>query len=145
MSWLFDSIAELLIDSIMATLGSIFGGITDVVNEAALEVGITPGTWNPGVFSMVENLSNTVILPIAGIVLSRDNANRKKTTLSLEGASANQAMYRSVEVVVAYQLYAACVTPITGDEKSTGNPVAPKYGRQQNQLRASLFVRCHLI
>jgi len=70
MSWLFDSIAELLVNSIMATLGSIFGGINDVVNDAALEVGVTPGTWNPGVFSMVENLSNTVILPIAGIILT---------------------------------------------------------------------------
>jgi len=70
MSWLFDSIAELLVNSILATLGGIFGGITDVVNDAALEVGVTPGTWNPGVFSMVENLSNTVILPIAGIILT---------------------------------------------------------------------------
>ena len=70
MSWLFDSITELLVNSILATLGGIFGGITDVVNDAALEVAVTPGTWNPGVFSMVENLSNTVILPIAGIVLT---------------------------------------------------------------------------
>ena len=45
MSWLFDSIAELLINSILATLEGIFGGISDVVNDAALEVGVTPGTW----------------------------------------------------------------------------------------------------
>jgi hypothetical protein len=70
MSWLFDSIAELLVNSIMSTLESVFGGISGVVNEAALEVGVTPGNWHPGVFSMVESLSNTVILPIAGIVLT---------------------------------------------------------------------------
>ena len=70
MGWLEDWFSDLFVNSILATLWSIFGGLSNVLNNAASEVGVTPAAWNPGVFSMVENLSNTVILPIAGIVLT---------------------------------------------------------------------------
>lgn len=40
------------------------------VGEIAGEVGRTPQAWNSGVFSMLQNLSETVILPIAGIILT---------------------------------------------------------------------------
>ena len=34
------------------------------------EVGQTPLAWNSGVFSMIRNLSETVIVPIAGVILT---------------------------------------------------------------------------
>ena len=50
------------------------GKITDTVNtkvgEIAGEVGQTPLAWNSGVFSMIRNLSETVIVPIAGVILT---------------------------------------------------------------------------
>ncbi|MBN3026294.1 type IV secretory system conjugative DNA transfer family protein [Ruthenibacterium lactatiformans] len=40
------------------------------VGEIAGEVGMTPSAWNSGIFNMVRNLSETVIVPIASIVLT---------------------------------------------------------------------------
>lgn len=40
------------------------------VGEIAGEVGKTPLAWNSGVFSMIRNLSETVIVPIAGVILT---------------------------------------------------------------------------
>jgi hypothetical protein len=74
MSWLFDGITEwirqFLIDGIMASFASIFGYVNDQVADIAVQVGQTPAGWNAGVFAMVRNLSETVVLPIAGMILT---------------------------------------------------------------------------
>jgi hypothetical protein len=74
MDWLFDGITEwirqFLIDGIMASFESIFGYVNDQVSDIAVQVGQTPAGWNAGVFAMVRNLSETVVLPIAGIILT---------------------------------------------------------------------------
>ena len=41
------------------------------VGEIAGEVGMTPVGWNGGIFNMIRGLSETVIVPIAGIRLFR--------------------------------------------------------------------------
>ena len=68
--WLTDWLKELLIGGIMGNLE----GLTDYVNaqvgEIAVQVGTTPAAWNAGVFSLIRQLSETVILPIAGLVLT---------------------------------------------------------------------------
>ena len=68
--WLTDWLKELLIGGIMGNLE----GLTDYVNaqvgEIAVQVGTTPAAWNAGVFSLIRQLSETVILPIAGMVLT---------------------------------------------------------------------------
>ena len=68
--WLTNWLKELLIGGIMGNLE----GLTDYVNaqvgEIAVQVGTTPAAWNAGVFSLIRQLSETVILPIAGLVLT---------------------------------------------------------------------------
>jgi len=60
----------LLIDGITGNLTGLFQSVNTEVGEIAGEVGRTPQAWNSGVFSMLQNLSKTVILPIAGIILT---------------------------------------------------------------------------
>ena len=60
----------MLVGSIMGNLTGLFDSINDRVSEIAVNVGSTPQAWNGGVFSMVQNLSETVMLPIAGIILT---------------------------------------------------------------------------
>ena len=44
--------------------------VKSTLGEIAGEVGQTPLAWNSGVFSMIRNLSETVIVPIAGVILT---------------------------------------------------------------------------
>ena len=71
---IFDAIQEwfqeLLIDGIISNLTGMFDTLNTKVGEIAGEVGMTPSAWNSGIFNMVRNLSETVIVPIAGIVLT---------------------------------------------------------------------------
>jgi hypothetical protein len=47
-----------------------FDNVNQQVGEIAGEVGLTPAAWNAGVFSMIRNLSESVIIPIAGVILA---------------------------------------------------------------------------
>lgn len=60
----------LLVDGITGNLSGIFDTVNTKVGEIAGEVGMTPLAWNSGVFSMIRNLSETVIVPIAGVILT---------------------------------------------------------------------------
>lgn len=60
----------MLVGSIMGNLTGLFDSINARVSEIAVNVGSTPQAWNGGVFNMVQNLSETVMLPIAGIILT---------------------------------------------------------------------------
>lgn len=68
--WLTDWIKELLIEGIMGNLSGLFDTVNTRVGEIAVQVGTTPAAWNAGVFSLIRNLSETVILPIGGLVLT---------------------------------------------------------------------------
>lgn len=74
MQIIFDAIAEwlkgLLVAGIMGNLGGLFDNVNAQVGEIADQVGTAPAAWNAGVFSMIRQLSETVILPIAGLVLT---------------------------------------------------------------------------
>ena len=74
MQSIFDAITEwlkeLLVEGIMGNLGGLFTNVNEQVGEIAAQVGTTPAAWNAGVFSMIRQLSETVILPIAGLVLT---------------------------------------------------------------------------
>ena len=61
---------EMLIGSIMGNLTGLFDSANEQVSEIATTVGTTPQGWNAGVFSMIQSLSETVIVPIAGIILT---------------------------------------------------------------------------
>ena len=74
MGVMLDSIAdwlkEVLVSGIISNLSGMFDSVNQKVGEAATQVGMTPQAWNGGIYSMVKNLSETVILPIAGLVLA---------------------------------------------------------------------------
>ena len=60
----------LLVSGIMDNLTDTFASVNDQVGEIATEVGTTPANFMPGVFSMIRSLSENVIMPIAGIILT---------------------------------------------------------------------------
>ena len=74
MDFLWDSITdwlkELLVSGILSNLSGMFDSVNDKVGDISTQVGMTPQAWNGGIFSMVQNLSETVILPIAGVILA---------------------------------------------------------------------------
>ena len=61
---------ELLISGILGNLSGMFDTVNTKVGEIAGEVGMTPSAWNGGVFKLIRSLSETVIIPIAGIILT---------------------------------------------------------------------------
>lgn len=68
--WLTDWLKELLIEGIMGNLTGLFDTVNTRVGEIAVQVGTTPAAWNAGVFSLIRQISETVILPIAGLILT---------------------------------------------------------------------------
>ena len=60
----------ILKECIMGNLNGMFDQINTEVGEVAANVGTTPAAWNAGVFSMIRNLSDNVVVPIAGMVLT---------------------------------------------------------------------------
>ena len=74
MQSILDKITEwlkgMLIDSIVTNLSGMFESVNQQVGKIAGEVGLTPAGWNSGVFSMIRNLSETVIIPISGMILA---------------------------------------------------------------------------
>ena len=63
-------IKGVLTDGIIGNLSGMFDTVNQKVGEIAGEVGATPQSWNSGIFSMIQNLSETVIIPIAGAILA---------------------------------------------------------------------------
>lgn len=61
---------ELLISGIVSNLSGLFDSVNEKVADITTQVGLTPQAWNGGIFNMVKNLSDTVILPIAGVILT---------------------------------------------------------------------------
>ena len=68
--WITNWLKELLIGWIMDNLSGLFDTVNARVGEIAVQVGTAPAQWNAGVFSLIRRLSETVILPIAGLVLT---------------------------------------------------------------------------
>ena len=63
-------IKELLIGAINGNLSNMFGDINEKVGTIAAQAGQTPQGWNAGVFNMIQNLYQSVILPLAGLVIT---------------------------------------------------------------------------
>ena len=63
-------IKEILIGSIQGNLEALLGDVNEKVGTIAAEVGKTPQVWNGSVFSMIKTLSENVIVPIAGLVIT---------------------------------------------------------------------------
>ena len=65
-----DWLKDLLVSGIISNLSGLFDGVNDKVGDIATQVGTTPQAWNSGIYNMVRNLSDSVVLPIAGLVLA---------------------------------------------------------------------------
>ena len=63
-------IKEMLQGWVLDNLGTMFTDVNNKVGTIAGEVGQTPSAWNPGIFSMIQNLSENVMIPIAGLIIS---------------------------------------------------------------------------
>ena len=65
-----EAIKEILIGMIQNGLEGMFVEVNDKVGTIASQVGQTPQGWNTGVFNLIQNLSQTVIVPIAGLIIT---------------------------------------------------------------------------
>ena len=74
MQTIIDKITEwlkgILSAGIKENLSGMFDSVNSQIGEIAGEVGKTPAAWNGGVFSMIQSLSENVIVPIAGLILT---------------------------------------------------------------------------
>jgi len=68
--FLFGWFKDLLIDGIIFNFTGMFNDMNERVSNIATQVGQTPQGWNAGIFNLIRNLSELVILPIAGIILT---------------------------------------------------------------------------
>ena len=75
---MFDAIFEaievwmrtLLTTMVTSNLQNMFTDVNEKTGEIATQVGQTPQVWNSGIFNMIHNLSNSVIIPIAGMIIT---------------------------------------------------------------------------
>ena len=65
-----DWLKSMIISGIMGNLSGMFDSVNQQVGQIAGDVGTTPANFSPAVFSMIRNISESVILPIAGMMLT---------------------------------------------------------------------------
>lgn len=58
-----DWLKEVLVSGIVSNLSGMFDSTNEQIGQIAGQVGLTPQAWNSGIFNMIQNLSNNVILP----------------------------------------------------------------------------------
>lgn len=67
---LTDWLKEMLVGGIMSNLSGMFDSVNQQVGDIAIQVGQPPQGWNGSIFSMIQNLSNSIMVPIAGVILA---------------------------------------------------------------------------
>ena len=65
-----DWLKQMLVSGIMGNLSGMFDSVNRQVGSIATQVGTSPATFSPGVFAMIRNISESVIIPIAGMILT---------------------------------------------------------------------------
>ena len=61
---------EILVGGIVSNLSGMFDNVNEQVSNITAQVGATPQAWNGAIYGMIRNLSDTVIVPIAGVILA---------------------------------------------------------------------------
>ena len=61
---------EILVGGIMNNLSGMFDNVNSQVGQIASQVGTTPQAWNTGIYNMIRTLSENVMMPIAGLILT---------------------------------------------------------------------------
>ena len=67
---LFNWLREMLIEGILSNFERMFDDVNTRVGTIASQVGQTPMDWDIGIFNMIKTLSDTVIIPVAGMILT---------------------------------------------------------------------------
>ncbi|SEA27701.1 hypothetical protein SAMN02745687_02367 [Lachnospiraceae bacterium NK3A20] len=67
---LFGWLKEMLISGIMDNLNRTFTNLNQQVNDVTGQLAMSPASFEPGVFSMIRTISENVIMPIAGMILT---------------------------------------------------------------------------
>lgn len=65
-----DWLKEMLVSGIMDNLTNTFDSVNNEVGQIAADVAMTPSSFMPAVYNMIRTLSENVIMPIAGIILT---------------------------------------------------------------------------
>ena len=65
-----DWLRGILTDGILSNLSGLFDSVNTEVSEIAAELGTTPQGWNTGIFNMIRSLSENVVVPIAGVIIT---------------------------------------------------------------------------
>ena len=61
---------DLLTGMVSSNLTTMYTDVNEKTGEIAAQVGQTPQGWNGNIFSMIQNLSDSVIVPIAGMIIT---------------------------------------------------------------------------
>lgn len=64
------SLKKTLVEMIVNDLSGLFDLVNLQIKDVSNKIGITPANFSPTIFSMIKNVSETVILPIAGIIIT---------------------------------------------------------------------------
>lgn len=67
---LTDWLREMLVNGIMGNLSGMFDNVNRQVADISVQVGQNPQGWNSSIYSMIQNLSNSIMVPIAGVILA---------------------------------------------------------------------------
>lgn len=71
---IFEAIAEwargILAEMVRYSMTTMYTDVNEKTGEIAAQVGQTPQGWNGSIFSLIQNLSNSVIVPIAGMIIT---------------------------------------------------------------------------
>lgn len=74
MDRIFEAIEEwmrnLLTGMVSSNLTTMYTDVNEKTGQIAAQVGQTPQGWNGNIFSMIQNLSDSVIVPIAGMIIT---------------------------------------------------------------------------
>lgn len=68
--WIGEWLKGVLIDGIMWNMETLFSDVNNQIGEVAVLAGTSPAVWDADIFSLIRQLSETVILPIAGVILT---------------------------------------------------------------------------
>ena len=101
MDFLWDAITqwlkEILVSGIMSNLSGMFDGVNEKIGDIAAQVGTTPQAWNASIFHMVQSLSENVVLPVAGVILTF------VMTLELVQILVDKNNFHDIETVVFFK------------------------------------------
>ena len=101
MDFLWDAITqwlkEILVSGIMSNLSGMFDGVNEKIGGIAAQVGTTPQAWNASIFHMVQSLSENMVLPVAGVILTF------VMTLELVQILVDKNNFHDIETVVFFK------------------------------------------